>query len=120
MNSILSTLRITGIAEVCMFCGGLAGANLKERVDGRFSGYYQENPILFWIAAAVNMLAIPLLFRQMRKVWIARANSPDQTERASVKHSLLSTTYTTTSFVRICIYLGLYLVGIGMCFLPAM
>ena len=106
-----------GISLGCMSCGALASDTVDAIRRGHFWNYYRESPIAFWITIPVTALVIYLLVRQGREVFRSRPDPSVPKERAGVGHSLIGFTFHTTAFVRFCVYVGFYIIGISFAFM---
>ena len=105
---------------LCLVCMAV-GAALVDPIDSVskhfFAAYYRQNTYVFWLSVAVNLVAVEFLVRRAARVVGDRMRTGEDEEKPGVYASLLGIGFKTTAFIRICLYISFYLIGIGLVFL---
>ena len=114
---MITSIKTTSICLACMAVGAALVDPLESLRKGAFDSYYQQNTGGFWLSIAINMVVIDLLAHRALLVVLNRMNNVDDKEKPGVYASLLGVGFKTNAFIRICLYVGFYLVGVGLFFI---
>src|SRR5690242_8887415 len=116
MNSLVSNVKIYGLMIGCMACGGMMSDVLDSLIHHRFRSFYADHPVQLWLNIPINAVVIYVLVRRARQIVRERRDSSIPQEKAGVGPSLLGVKFHTTSFIRLCLYAGFYVLGICLVF----
>jgi hypothetical protein len=117
MSAIVSNIKIYGLSILCLACGGMMADIVDSLFHGRFSIFYAEHPVQFWLTAPINATVVFLITRRFAQVARERKDPAIAHEKAGVAPSLVGFKFRTTPFIRICVYAAFYIIGICLVFL---
>ena len=89
---------------------------LESVAHQRLRVFSREHPLQVWLAPLLSVVVVFLLAKHLRHVLRAKRQESDATESVHVKHYIVFTTFSATPLVRLCIYAGMYIIGLCMVF----